>query len=603
MREARVIDLGGEFAKDGTLVAVDNLGKEWLVSKENGSVRIFFNECPHQGQPLKASNSKFICTGHNWAFGGDGENFVKNGQCLKEFKDFHMSADKCFINWNQAPREKTGGDIPEDLSLTFYSHACLGISANSFTLLTDPWIESSTYDGNWVHWPTTREIENVNPNVIVITHEHPDHFHEKSLLRFSSDTLIIVPNYLNRNLFQKVKNLGFNNVISLNYNDSYQLVEGVRIRFLRPSSKWEDAILDLDLFGFKWLNVNDAGYVSSEELLSSNYHLLTATFDVFASDYPMMWESINERKKVQHIQASKKSALSHIVRLSTLANSQYFLPFASFWRLNPIKFTDLELKMSHLTLNEIHEYFQKNESGSEVLDLLPGESYSFSQNKLISERPDREIIKSGDYPAEPIEIDSIVNCDGSLCSGIVETTRVFLQEISSYSQFFRTEDVILEVICECRNLIAKQFFGDNPSSPDVCAIQVQLPYSQLINFIQNGYSFEALRIGYWVQFARDKNIYTPNFFRLLAFGSNTKFIETSQSKKVDQQVDDIPISEILDLNLDSFNRIFNRAGLPCISCKHLQQESLGDAMEIHHLTKQDKDFLRAEVAWVLGLKK
>jgi hypothetical protein len=71
----------------------------------------------------------------------------------------------------------------------------------------------------------------------------------------------------------------------------------------------------------------------------------------------------------------------------------------------------------------------------------------------------------------------------------------------------------------------------------------------------------------------------------------------------DQKVDDIALSRILDLNFDSFNRIFNRAGLPCIGCKHLQQESLGDAMEIHRLTKQDRDFLRSEVAWVLGLKK
>jgi hypothetical protein len=152
------------------------------------------------------------------------------------------------------------------------------------------------------------------------------------------------------------------------------------------------------------------------------------------------------------------------------------------------------------------------------------------------------------------------------------------------------------------SLIAEQFFGDNPNSLDLCQIQVQIPYSQLINFVLNEYSFEALRIGYWVKFMRDKNTYTPNFFRLLAFGRSTKFIKMSRLYTNDQKVDDVAISKILDLNLNSFNLIFKRAGLPCIGCKHLQHESLGDAMELHNLTKQDRDFLRAEVAWVLGLK-
>jgi nitrite reductase/ring-hydroxylating ferredoxin subunit len=454
----RVIDLSGALAKDGTFVAIDSMGKEWLVSIENGSLRIFFNECPHQGQPLKASNSKFVCTGHNWTFGINGENFVKNGQCLKEFKDFHVAADKCVINWTETPRQKTSGTIPVDLSLTFFSHACIGLSANNFSLLTDPWLENSTYDGNWVHWPAMREIQSAQPDVIVITHEHPDHFHDKSLLRFPSDTLIVVPNYLNRNLFQKVKNLGFKNVVSLNYNETYQVVEGVRIQFLRPSSKWEDSILDLDFFGFKWLNVNDAGYVSSEEWLSSNYHLLTATFDVFASDYPMMWQNIDERKKVRHIEESKKSALNHIVRLSKLANSKYFLPFASFWRLNPSKFADLELKMNHLTLDEIHDFFKLSKSESVVLDVLPGESFSFNRDDLLSARPNREMVKSGIYPIEAVEIDSINDCDGSLCQDMIKDTAEFLQEMSLYSEFFRSEDVNLQIMCNCGSLIAKQFF-------------------------------------------------------------------------------------------------------------------------------------------------
>jgi hypothetical protein len=231
--EPRLIDLNHLPAGSKTTVIRDNYGKEWLVSIEGKCLKIFFNECPHQGQPLRASNSKFICTGHNWAFDKYGENMVKNGQCLKELKEFELRDDKCYLGWVEPKREKSNGSKPEDLQLTFHSHACLEISSQDFRIVTDPWTEPTTYDGNWVHWPDRIQVPIKKPNAIILTHEHPDHFHEQSLLKFPIDTQVVIPKYLNLNLRRKLKNLGFENLVELNFNQTFALSENVKIQFLR----------------------------------------------------------------------------------------------------------------------------------------------------------------------------------------------------------------------------------------------------------------------------------------------------------------------------------------------------------------------------------
>lgn len=602
MVEPRYIDFDKLPTNSRTNVLTDNYGKEWLISVEGESLRIFFNECPHQGQPLRASNSKFVCTGHNWTFDQYGENLVKNGQCLKELREFELREDKCYLFWDEPNREEFKGTIPKDLELTFHSHACLEIASQDFRVITDPWTEPSTYDGHWVHWPNRIHTTMKNPNAIIVTHEHPDHFHEQSIAKFPIDTTIIVPKYLNMNLGKRIRNLGFENVIELHFNQTFSISENVTIQFLRPSSKWEDAVVDLDFFGFRWLNVNDAGYVSSEEFLVSKYHLLTATFDVFASDYPMMWKSVEQRKKDRHIEVSKTSALNHVLRLSKLANAEYYLPFASFWRLNPAKFATMESEMKHLSLNEIHNHFQTNKSETQVLDLIPGETFSFARNEILEARPNRKQIKNGEYSAVEVPMASSKICKGELCEGLMGETQAFLLKLSGYSSFFRSEDVELSMFCTCGTLIAKQFFGEDYLAENKCDISVDIPIEQLENFILKGYSFEALRIGYWLQFARNKNVYTPNFLRLMAYGESVKYLEFSSRLKENYDLDKVPLAELLDLDTDMFARLLNRSGLPCLTCKHLNQETLGDAIDIHRLSKQDSDFLRSEVSWILETK-
>jgi hypothetical protein len=312
-----------------------------------------------------------------------------------------------------------------------------------------------------------------------------------------------------------------------------------------------------------------------------------------------MWRNLDNRKKNRHIEVSKISALNHVLRLSTLTNAMYYLPFASFWRLNPSKFPNMESGLKHLTLDEVHNFFQANNSNTKVLDLIPGETFSFNLNKVLNVRPKRELIKNGELPVVAVPVTSSRVCAGELCEDLAEETQAFLIKLAGYSSFFRSEDVEFSMFCTCGKLVGKQFFGDDYFAENKCDISAEIPIQQLENFILNGYSFEALRIGYWIQFSRNKNVYTPNFLRLMAYGASVKYLKNILLSKDNLDIDQVPLAELLSLDTEMFARLLNRSGLPCLSCKHLNQETLGDVIEIHRLSKQDSDFLRSEVTWIL----
>ncbi len=74
------------------------------------------------------------------------------------------------------------------MKITKYGHCCLLIEENGVRVLTDP--------GNY----TTAQNEVKNIDVILITHEHGDHFHiesVKEILKNSPDVLIVTNNSVN----------------------------------------------------------------------------------------------------------------------------------------------------------------------------------------------------------------------------------------------------------------------------------------------------------------------------------------------------------------------------------------------------------------------
>lgn len=69
-----------------------------------------------------------------------------------------------------------------EMSIELVDHACLVIETGSVRLVTDPWLTGRVFENGWEHLTEDRpSLTELAPNIIWISHEHPDHFSPSTL--------------------------------------------------------------------------------------------------------------------------------------------------------------------------------------------------------------------------------------------------------------------------------------------------------------------------------------------------------------------------------------------------------------------------------------
>lgn len=582
----------------------DERGKSWLTSKSSGEIQVFYNECPHQGHPFAVTKKDFVCQGHFWKFNADGTNKVPNGQCLRE-ATYEIENNQIFIVESSdiiVKKERKFEDYDplssKNLEIEFISHASLKLTTQQVKIITDPWISETTYWGHWIRWPNlaiSKEVLDVD--YIVLTHEHPDHFHPDSLNLFSRETQVIFPDFISGRIPKKLNEMGFKNLHSVPFDEPFQLEDEIELIYLRPSSRWEDSVSLLNVAGFRWLNVNDAGYIGNSKHIPDKVDLLTATFDIYATDFPLCWDSVNLNKRKTLAEVGRSSILSHLANLTKKFDATYYLPFASFWRLNNLD--DLERQMHHITISDIREEFQRVGIEDRLMDLLPGETFSFGSQQRQSCIENREEVVMGSYPSAS-RLDKAVDqkmIEGWLSPALVEDIRSYFLKLSSRAAAFQCEPVLFELIVGESTLLTQEF-GDPLPNFERVKITAMTTLEKIVELINESSNWEWMRIGYWIKFSRDREIYTPNFLRLLAFGSAAfEIFDGTYSRRTPK--DDMlnqPISKFIFKNPLLAQRILNRYGMPCSSCSKSNMESLRDAFDKHDLRKSDVEDILAAFA-------
>ena len=581
-------------------IVMDANGKSWLVSKVKNKFRIFRNECPHQGHDFRVTRTKFICKGHLWTFDSAGNNVVQHGQNLVEVEYTIDQQGRVFVNESEGVKRENSvreRRIPEDLQIEFISHACLRVCADGFRVMTDPWITPTTYWGHWKHWPTRQQQpKDFDTDAIVITHEHPDHFHIDSLKYFDRSIPIYIPNFISGRIQETLQDLGFKKVTSLEFDEDHVIQEDVHLTFIRPSSRWEDSISLLRFKDFSWLNLNDAGYIGNTSNLPGKIDLLSATFDIFATDYPQCWPDISSNKKISISKIAQNSIVEHLTNVTVKLNAKHFLPMASFWRLNGLE--EIEAQMEHVTLDKIRAGFAKKGIEANYLDLHPGEIFSFNfERRLIERTPEkRRKISSGEYKdSNNYEIAEFIH--QQIDEDTVATIVNYFKKLSQAAAAFQCEHVILEITSNGVQILSQEFASDDSAGGPVI-LEVDIPGWLLRGLAQNESNFEWIRIGYWAKFKRNKEIYTPNFLRLLAFGSSaSKIFNTESEIKVEKEtLRHYPIVKLMDRDPIHVSKILNRFGLPCFSCNKINMETLDQAFLVHNIGKNEQSDILAAIA-------
>jgi len=109
-------------------------------------------------------------------------------------------------------------------------HACLDITANGLSFLTDPWWAGPAYAGQWHAFPEPRpgDLEERPVDYLYLSHGHEDHLHLPTLRRLPRSATVLVPEFLAGGFADVLQGeLGFRDVRVLRHGETVRLGRGV----------------------------------------------------------------------------------------------------------------------------------------------------------------------------------------------------------------------------------------------------------------------------------------------------------------------------------------------------------------------------------------
>ena len=113
---------------------------------------------------------------------------------------------------------RDSSDIAKSLFVKFLGQASTLIETKTKRILVDPWIVGPCNGNAWYtlrHKAATKKNIPTDVDCIYISHEHEDHFQKETLQEFNKNTQIYVCKFPTDRFYNKIIELGFNNVTEL----------------------------------------------------------------------------------------------------------------------------------------------------------------------------------------------------------------------------------------------------------------------------------------------------------------------------------------------------------------------------------------------------
>jgi UDP-MurNAc hydroxylase len=273
------------------------------------------------------------------------------------------------------------------------SHAGLLIQGAGKSLVFDPWLLGSAYWRSWWNYPpVARNLwENLNPDFILLTQNHWDHFHGVSLRKFSRDTTMLI----SKSPFGRMKNdlveMGFFKIVELEHAKKFDLAPDYYLTLYQVYPFMQSAVV-VECEGIKLFNANDAKFlVLPLKQILNNHRKIDF---VFRSP-----RSINSSACFDFMDAPTRAAenpedsLRDFTAFVTSVGAQYAIPFAS-------NHCYLHREVFHLnhtlvTPDLVVDYFQSERlQGPEIKVMVSGDKWTSEHGFSIADSllfQDREL--------------------------------------------------------------------------------------------------------------------------------------------------------------------------------------------------------------------
>lgn len=597
--------------------------QQFFLTKKANKYFLISRTCPHMGGFIKEEEEKLFCPLHNWWFDLEGKcrNSTQNAFKveLRLEKDY-LVANRKELEKFEIKKEKDIQKI-EKLSLlelknipkvSLHAHATLELKFKDKNVLFDPWLDGPAMLGSWRQYPKALiSGRDLNPDVVIITHEHSDHFHIPTLKAIGKDKLIIFPDFKNNRITSFLKKNNFTNFKPLNFDDKYEIFPNSFITFYRPKSLFLDSIVLFEKDSFRFLNLNDAGLNPVIAKKVGPVHLLACIFSTGASGYPLCWNQLDENEKREIMTKACKGRLEMLLQAINMYDANLLLPFASHVRLWLEEHEYYRKNLISNNINDVIDFFKINKKIKYLIPAIPGDTYEISTKKFTATKYDKNKIYDSDYIEKELIKDRKIFNKSLISWGysnfqfnIDRINNYFLNNLdSSYLNIKEEAYLIINVFGRFKEELEflfkdGKFYKPSNRKKNIPLIKMKIMDKILMQIIGGRLSWDEAKVGYWIEWWRD----TPKVHNLMTRTmqgpniSNLEFASSFSDKDLHYQ--SIPISEVLR-NVSGADDLFKRFGMFCKGCSLSPWESIEDAANAHNLTAYQKIKLNKELKLLL----
>ena len=574
----------------------------WILTREGNVVSVVRDRCAHMGSPLRGTRDGLVCPTHGWAYGLDGKN-RRSGNGDLESLPFSVEGGALFV---EVPDRRellppSGTKLAGTERLELLAHASFLLSAGDVRLLFDPWLVGDAYWGSWRHYPRVvvdhSHIQETNH--IIISHPHPDHFDLPTMELLPRRATVYFPPFVSRIIPRELERRGFFRLVELGWEQPLSLGSGVSFAFMRPASLWEDSAVLVRVHDWIWLNQNDAGAPLRDEILPRSVDLLSSSFDIGASGYPQMW-GVASKDQARILRASKVQILKSIAQRCERTQAKFFAPFASWWRHGRPEHADLASAMRHNTLSDVGR--ELSSVSTRLVRTEPGTSLNLKTMELrnmeqaASSESLEAVVKELGRPTH--EASTVMDPgDDELSSALQKK----LAELAQSPFASGVERVLFSVEVDGGKVRAEAEFGQSVDE-ETMRVSARISRETALHYAFGDLTvtWNHLDIGWWVRWEREPDVYPARFMRLLQLGNLENDLEVGDLIRPDGGTFlGVPVATLVEKSPEIIARILDRAGLPCVGCSVMPSETLGEALALHDVGRQQRERLLQDLDAIL----
>ncbi|HEY2772761.1 MAG TPA: MBL fold metallo-hydrolase [Candidatus Binatia bacterium] len=220
-------------------------------------------------------------------------------------------------------------------SIEFIGHSGLALRHGGKLLVCDPWMSrKGSYNASWFQYPQYEgNLEALSsPDVLYISHEHPDHYDPEFLGRIDRSVPVLTGRAHKKRLVSRLRRLGFRTIVELDNFEPFEVAPGFTVKISTPTfhcpPHWFDSCALIEVDGHKIFNLNDCNLaLPVADIRAEGIDVLFAQATP-AIWYPLVYTTYDEATKRLLAAQRRESAIASFVTAAKALQPRLAIPFA-----------------------------------------------------------------------------------------------------------------------------------------------------------------------------------------------------------------------------------------------------------------------------------